>query len=439
MKCVIFLFLYVLFFSCNNPKNDLIKNKNTSQANHYSQTISFEPEENLTDNGTLSEGESKTGKWACQLDNNKEFSIIFSKKVFELKQENILLNRVSASAWFFPSNKNPDAHIVFVIKNKNDSTISWQSKSTQKDFFPINNWTKLNAAFKIENELNNDDELVLYIWNKGKSNIRADDFSFSFGEYVISGNELPMATINYLTDSITYADNIKILKNRDFYFVKDFSEIPFSLNTQFYVGNFCGNKTSELLTINNDTLYLWQYCTDNLLFKLICNEPLSFFTKNKKNIQLINSSTYTLLQVENICYSVSQKNTDCSNTNAKWEKTENTPVQKIDFFSFVKSAKFSIPFYKTNDTLSFNKTTRPEVFLISEKGKRKIIFNNYPENQNPLFYEMQLILPFYIENQKEHLLSIVANCIDENFTVNNCSKFENKPAMQNTVLLFIEK
>jgi hypothetical protein len=145
------------------------------------------------------------------------------------------------------------------------------------------------------------------------------------------------------------------------------------------------------------------------------------------------------LQIENIFYKVFQKKSDCSNATAKWEKTESTHTPTTKCFTLSKSAQFLLPFNNINDTLYFNNNIRPEVYLISENEKSRITFNYYPKNQNPLYYEMQLILPFYIENEKENLLCIVANCANKNFAVNNCSKFENNPDMQNTILLFTEK
>lgn len=389
MKGLFFL-VFPFFITCNSKKNNIPNSAHFSAFSNTFQVVSFEPEETLGNHNTLKKGISKTGEWACELDNTKEFSILFSKNVKDMKQKNILLNRVLASAWFYPTQTNPDAQIVFTIKNSKDSTLSWQSKGTSSGFFPLNQWTKLNASFKIEQELNDDDELIVYIWNKGKTQVLVDDFSFTFGEYIITGDTLPLATINYLTDSVVYHYHKSPTTQVNFSFVKDFLHIPFGPQTRFATGNFYGNSTSELLTVTNDTVYFWQYLYPKKTFTL-----------------------YEKTHLKNL--SVPQKN---------------------KLFALTEPENDSLPFYLSKNTLYVNTSERPEIFWVSENEKKQVVFNHFPMDMNPLFYEMQLFFPFYIENEGEHILCIVANCREFDSAEKNCHQFETLPNMKNTILLF---
>ncbi|NUM49671.1 MAG: hypothetical protein HUU48_01025 [Flavobacteriales bacterium] len=392
MKGLFFL-VFPFFITCNSKKNNIPNSTHFSTFSNTFQMVSFEPEENLGNHSTLKKGISKTGEWACELDNTREFSILFSKKVKDIKHKNILINRVLAHAWFYPTQTKPDAHIVLVIKNKNDSTLSWQSKGTSPNFFPLNQWTKLNAAFKIEQELNDDDELVVYIWNRGKTQILVDDLSFTFGEYIITGDTPPLATINYLTDSVVYAYHKRPTSQVYFSFVKDFLHIPFEPQTRFAIGNFFSSNTSELLAITNDTAYFWQYLHKKKTFTL-----------------------YEKIHLKNL--SVPQKN---------------------KLFTLTEPENDSLPFYLSKHTLYVNNSERPEIFWVSENEKKQVVFNKFPLDMNPLFYEMQLIFPFYIENEGEHILCIVANCQEFNYTGKNCHQLETLPNMKNSIILFSKK
>jgi len=250
----------------------------------------LENTKDLEGSESIGKGESHSGNFSCHLNSNFEYSVTINKKVKEVVQEP--LKNIWASVWLKPMEADANAMLVVSITDASGKQIHWDGKSIENKPFPTNQWTKLNAGFKIPFEkINNDDIISIYVWNKNKSKIFVDDFEIVYGDnpskkgnetkidmmrfndegYKPQRNQPPFPTSYFIKEEI---------KNNDSQFLVSEVESRYGdldPNSLILTGNFIEGNSSkvDIISINNTRLELFTSCSKDNSYKLFYKKDLS--------------------------------------------------------------------------------------------------------------------------------------------------------------------
>ncbi|HNS12385.1 MAG TPA: hypothetical protein PKM97_07185 [Bacteroidia bacterium] len=261
-----------------NDKKDLMEFK---QVNYF---FDFETSKGLSGDPALSEDYSHSGKKSALLNGSNSYSPSVIKILSDVSSDT--LSVVTASVWLYPKENNVDAVLAFSIDDVNGVNKFWSGKSTGKMELVPNKWQKLNASFGIPEEnrkaLMSDDKLTIYVWNRSRMKLYADDLEIVYGEEGDRPGQYPFADMNLSTRNsysfdrshppfrISYIPLIDLKNDRSPFLVVDSHSKQAELFPQQEAISIKSgsNKTDILLTYSDGTFEFLKWCTTQHKFYL---------------------------------------------------------------------------------------------------------------------------------------------------------------------------
>ena len=396
-KKTIFLLLLVLCVTAgaywyrkkNHHSIAYIAPKESSTPSSNSTTnffFDFEKNDGLVGTENIKVTTAHSGEMACDLSGGKEYGPSVVKRIGDIASQPI--KKVSASVWIYPLTDNPNAVLTASVVNSKNESVFWDGKSTEKQNFQKNKWTKVNASYTLPSKkMNANDLLQINIWNKGKTEIIVDDIEIVYGESAERRGVDPQVDINSIYEKRfvpqknkppfkpIYFEKQEINNNNSTFVTPDKNDpfADFSPNDEFLVGNFIADKNNldEIICIKNGSVSVFEYVPEKLEFKKILEktnaEKISWNNESKKfvgdfnvdgktDILVINNKTgawelYNLVNQNWVLYLKGDAN---NLINKMWWDSNNKPfVSKI----FSKDKNDELLMFNQNkySTLRLNK------------------------------------------------------------------------------------
>ncbi|MCK6649837.1 MAG: hypothetical protein L6Q66_09290, partial [Bacteroidia bacterium] len=240
--------LVIDIFGNTKVANDVL----VSNSNFF---FDFETTDGIVGPENIKATTAHSGKQAIDMSDGKEYGPSIVKAIKEIATEPF--KKVSASVWVYPTQEKPNLVLTASsINEQNGDAIFWEGKSTETSVFPLNTWTKLNAAFNLPSEkLTADNRIQINIWNKGKTGVIVDDLEIVYG----TPNERK-GIPSVLELNAQYEKGFTPIKNTppfDFWYINKSSITTkalteFTSKDQIVSGNFnASSKTDELVCIKN--------------------------------------------------------------------------------------------------------------------------------------------------------------------------------------------
>jgi hypothetical protein len=157
------------FICCNSKKNVALFSNNFDELNEWGYSSDI-----------LVEGSAHSGKWMCELDSLRPYSITFRKKLNELSSKNF--KTIRAEGWIKLSSINAKANLVVAIDSINGNAFKWNAISSESQISEQNKWTKVFGEFNFPERMSPDFDLLVYVWNNGNKKIWVDDVSIQIIE-----------------------------------------------------------------------------------------------------------------------------------------------------------------------------------------------------------------------------------------------------------------
>ncbi|MCC6836902.1 MAG: hypothetical protein IT234_00050, partial [Bacteroidia bacterium] len=238
----------------------------------------FETTEGIIGPENIKATTAHSGKQAIDMSDGKEYGPSILKTVKEIATEPF--KKVSASVWIYPTKEKPN--LVLTASSINEQTgeaIFWEGKSTETSVFPLNTWTKLNAAFNLPSEkLTVDNKIQINIWNKGKTGVIVDDLEIVYG----TPNERK-GPPSALELNAQYEKGFTPIKNTPpfdmCYLNRKLTSntlTEYTSKDPIVSGNFItSSKTDELVCIKNKTARIYLFNADKKEFEKIAESNAS--------------------------------------------------------------------------------------------------------------------------------------------------------------------
>jgi hypothetical protein len=222
-----------------------------------------------------------SGKMACDLTGGKEFGFSVIKKMSDVG--NFPMKKTSASIWIYPLTEHPNVVLTASISNSKSETVFWDGKSTEKQDFPKNKWTKINALYNFPVEkLGVDDVLQINIWNKGKSDVIVDDLEVVYGESnerrgIYSGVDANLFYDHHFVPQknkppfpVLYLEKQEMNNNNGTLLIANDQASDLSPNDELFAGNFIdlNNDRDQLVCIKDRNMKVFLYNTEKHEFQL---------------------------------------------------------------------------------------------------------------------------------------------------------------------------
>ncbi|MES2590983.1 MAG: hypothetical protein V4608_03775 [Bacteroidota bacterium] len=213
-----------------------------------------------------------SGKMACDLSGGKEYGPSVVKTINTITSQP--LKKVSASVWVYPLTDNPIVVLTASVVNSKGEGVFWDGKGTEKQIFPKNKWTKINAGYNIPVEkITGDDELKINIWNKGKTDVIIDDIEIVYGE-----NNERRGVYASIDPNVFYENRYIPVKNKPPFKMVFFQKQEISNNNSTFITPDHTNTLADLSP--NDDFLTGNFIEDNKnLDEIICvkNKKCAFF------------------------------------------------------------------------------------------------------------------------------------------------------------------
>jgi len=261
----------------------------------------LESNEGLGEGPVLDETLARSGKRSAKLNGKDSYSPSITKVIANVSNDTLKV--VSASVWLYPEDKDPDAVFAVSIDDVNGTNKFWSGKSTEHLSFQEEKWQKLNASFGIPDDirslLKSDDKITIYVWNRSRMNIYADDFEIVYGEEEDRPGQYPNADMNisgrssYSFDRfhppfrINYISNIDLNNNQSPFLVND-SKIKLG---ELFPQNECISLKSGpgmqdlLLSYSGKAFEFYRWCQTESKFQMAAHSTKLPF--NDSEVKLI--------------------------------------------------------------------------------------------------------------------------------------------------------
>lgn len=172
VKCAFAIFcIFVLITSCDK--------KPTIDRFHYYQSFDelkgwFPSHQNIT-----SLVLPHSGNYCYLTNESNPYSTSLSLKFKEI--DLYKPKKIKSSVWCYVTDTATNAEFCLQIKTPTGEFKHWKTTPINKQVTKTNTWTKLDIVSEIEKSMYAaDNEISIYFWNQGKSEIFVDDFEVEF-------------------------------------------------------------------------------------------------------------------------------------------------------------------------------------------------------------------------------------------------------------------
>jgi hypothetical protein len=121
------------------------------------------------------------------LDSTNSYSGVYSEKLndthdfsssFSFVSEKVMQNAVLKVSFWGEFNENTEALVVIDIY-RGENQIFWRGNNISDFYNPNYNWQKVISIFNVNDELQKNDEIKIYIWNPKKEVLWIDDLKIA--------------------------------------------------------------------------------------------------------------------------------------------------------------------------------------------------------------------------------------------------------------------
>ena len=139
----------------------------------FEENNSFEKPLWVNDSSCIVSGVAHSGTHATQLTESIEYGSTFSAKIKDVHL--IMGNTIQLSCWINTAEVLNGASLVFSI-NRGENSVVWRSVNLQDFVIKENSWSQVFMAYTIAEDLEQEDDIKVFIWNTTKQKFIADDF-----------------------------------------------------------------------------------------------------------------------------------------------------------------------------------------------------------------------------------------------------------------------
>lgn len=441
--------------------------KTASSSNFY---FDFETAEGLSGIETIKQTTAHSGEFAVDLTGGKEYGPAFTKKIKDVSERP--LKKIALSVWIYPYTNNSNTVLTASISTDKNETVFWQGKSSENKNFLQNKWTKINALFIIpEDKIDPENLISVSVWNKGKTDVLADDLEIVYGEnidrrgisskidgaaiyekrFIPQKNHPPFKTIYFQKEEINNGGQTFLLPEKS-------ASADFSPNDIFLSGNFSADKNGldEVLCFKNNQAGLFGYSLSQKQFIKLWESTGSdslwnnnhtaysgdFNNDGRCGILLVNKTNknWRLLYFDDTQWTVKQSGSAAA-LKKEWTTADPIPDDKL----FSASDIIYKGDYTGGDSgqlLKLNNDWRFDLKLIEqEKDGFEILgtvdFKGYPDDHNPKYYEfVKIVSGKFLSRGHSSLLIMMRNCADNDFNGRRCKQFENIADLPNSTQVY---
>ena len=469
-------------------KSEIKDTSINSKINYFND---FENPNDFIGSEKIKETIAHSGKFSCDLSDGSEYGISVKNKFNEFSKQ--LIKKVSASIWFYPTEKNHNLVLTFSIRDKKTGESKfWHGKESIHGNFPLNKWTILNCSVNMPVEIiNPEDEIEVSLWNKGKTSIFCDDLHIVYGDeperksnLVENNQNLNNADkINYkrtleckfLSFNSTKLEGIKNVTPSDKLVSGKFYEHQKGLESILHVnresaklwwfnqnknifdlvwetndknnfilkptnyiaaGDFDGDQIGDLLIVNKKDLTWAIYNLEKLQWKLKMNGKNSFPQNWLEDFDNLSFSNNLSSSKKTLIINVTQQSLEILRLdNGNWISSK----QELGMLGTENYTDDILLDWNENYFLKLNTNWRFDLKQVDIKNnsiteKYFIDFKKDEKGVNPKYYEKTILLSgHFLNTNNKQLLLVYYNCINENFDGRNCSGIENNNEFPNGI------
>lgn len=370
----------------------------------------FETAEGLTGGESIKQTTAHSGKMACDLSGGKEYGPLVIKLISDVSSTP--LTKIGASVWIYPLTENPNAVLTASITNAKGENVFWDGRTSEGKPFPKGKWTKMNASFFLPpGKCTVNDKIQVNVWNKGRTDLIIDDMEIVYGESADRKGDVSTIDANSIYEKKFVAPKNKPPFKTIYCIRQDVNctaLMGLTPNDDFIAGDFIKDKNNldEVACIRNGKAELYTYLPDAKQFRATGSKSLS---------------ADSLLKT-------------CKALEALKERALFKPTDQLFWGDYLGD--------KNTEILELNTDWRFD-FKITQKDKDgylilgNVDFKGYTNDYNPKYYEYSRIVSGrFISASKSSLLVISCNCADDKFNGTHCNKFENIPALPNSINVY---
>lgn len=174
MKNLLFIpALAMLITSCNSgnsEKSTPAQTKVIETSIENVDSLANAPNSSWKNLKTVVEGVAHSGNFSSKIDSVNQFSLVFEDKLSNLNEGFPKSINYSAYACALK----PNTKVLVVVSVNSDKFYKAYAMDTL--FTTLNEWKQINATFELPDNLNSDDILKAYVWNKNIGELLIDDF-----------------------------------------------------------------------------------------------------------------------------------------------------------------------------------------------------------------------------------------------------------------------
>jgi hypothetical protein len=170
MHKILFLIAVLSLIACHKQKEKNI----IVEKNDFESLIGWVQ----VDANKLTKESSHSGIYAAKTDSASPYSIGFIRKLNEISDHQII--QIDMQAYVL--SKSFDAQATFVLSIESaGKSVYWQGVNIVDFISAPNKWYPVKCHYDLPKDIPRDSEVRIYIWNKGKEEVLADDFELKFG------------------------------------------------------------------------------------------------------------------------------------------------------------------------------------------------------------------------------------------------------------------
>lgn len=185
LKPVNFLLVCALafFISCNSA------NKNSDSSAKQQEIKIVQDFENAIDGlpnwrgsrtiQLLDSTQTHSGIYVCLMNDTMQYGLAYQEKIENLNSA--IPKSISVEGWLKSNSTYPNVSIIVDIKDDEAKLKSWKSFDVDSVLNVTGTWKSFNWTTDLSKvNLEEDDDIKIYLWNKSKQEVLLDDFVITF-------------------------------------------------------------------------------------------------------------------------------------------------------------------------------------------------------------------------------------------------------------------
>lgn len=160
INIILCVFLFSFLYSCLKESKIIIKQD-------------FENAQNRWNNVNIIKGSAHSGSFYTSTDSINNYSACFSKNISEISDKK--LNRIDVITWIRKADKRAQGGIIISL-DRGTTPIFWKSTPIDAGAPQLNEWNRMYISYDLPDSIGKNEILKVYILNKDRLPVDADDF-----------------------------------------------------------------------------------------------------------------------------------------------------------------------------------------------------------------------------------------------------------------------